>query len=77
MISIKVERKGPQIDSGWSKHHTKNFNKIKELLEDMKVCPWCGWIGDQPQYHGSLLDGSWTCPVKLLYIHIEDYINVV
>jgi hypothetical protein len=33
------------------------------------VCPFCGWIGDNPLHHGYTDD--WQCPIYVLAMHIR------
>lgn len=42
----------------------------KEFFNNLPaVCPFCGWIGDNPRHHG--YNDDWMCPVLWLVENVE------
>jgi hypothetical protein len=50
--------------------YIKNAERFFENLPD--VCPFCGWIGNDPLNHG-YNPGDWYCPILVLAQHIRQF----
>jgi len=80
-----TEHRKPLVMLSTGKATDWQIQKFKEALKQFykrlpQACPFCGYIGPNPRYHGydihvSTENGlerfesefTWTCPVKILY----------
>ena len=56
-------------DSVGIENYIKNADKFFKKLPP--VCPFCGWIGDNPLSHGYNTDPDWVCPIRWLALNVR------
>jgi hypothetical protein len=58
---------GHHRDAKYINEYIENANKFFNNLPP--VCPYCGWIGEDPLHHG--YNDNWICPIRWLALNIR------